>query len=154
MRHYTLYPIESYLVFTYKCPECGHEYIKTEKQIEMFDTDICWCGASLHLQYFTLKKESVINKEKKLVENKIENKVENKIVIKPPVLNQKPIKNSSLIRDKHVLSEKELVDFYVSGLKQLGYRKSVALHLIKNLRDKGEDFTNRQEFFDKLIRNI
>lgn len=149
MRRYDVFPIDSYEVYIYKCPECGHEYIKTEKHIKMFNIDICWCGASLYLcipnKINDKKEETTINKtylENTTIKNNIQ---------KPKVLEQN--QQTSLLKRSRK-DRNEVVLSYVSALKNLGYKKPVALKFIQDLENSGEDIFNTKEFFDKLIRSI
>lgn len=149
MRRYDVFPIDSYEVYIYKCPECGHEYIKTEKHIKMFNIDICWCGASLYLcipnKIKDKKEETTINKtylENTTIKNNIQ---------KPKVLEQN--QQTSLLKRSRK-DRNEVVSAYISSLKNLGYKKPVALKFIEDLEKSGEDIFNTKEFFDKLIRSI
>ncbi len=166
MRRYDVFPIDSYEVYIYKCPECGHEYIKTEKHIRMFNVDICWCGASLYLCI-----PNKINNRKGILEEPSINEQEiydvkdfdsQKIDLqksdskksdlrKPKVLQQN--QQSSLLKRSNQ-NKSEVVLSYVSALKNLGYKKPVALKFIQDLENSGEDIFNTKEFFDKLIRSI
>lgn len=153
MKKYNVKPKITTTFYDFECPFCHNIITRTNKEIQYYKWDICYCGAQI---IFDLQEKE--NKNPTIIEKIVEKVVEKPIFIEKTIEKDvqkitKPIHKNTKFKPAEV-KKKYDESAYISLLKNLGMKVGPAKLLIKDLIGMGIDPNNETLFTSKLLENI